>query len=136
MHEDDLPDPRLLLKESRFQPILIHGAGGVSDAALIDVGNPCRPAADVDVGFSHVPFVTLARQVLGLDEGHDGVSVKSGTSIEDVKIRCNDGVKLRNIVCQGGSEYRAHDIHDLSFIGSDEFLLSSCDNGTFRNHYR
>jgi hypothetical protein len=108
--------------------------GSVSDAALIDVGNPCRVAADVDVGFRHVPFVTLAREVLGLDEGHDGVSVESGTSIEDIKVWRNDRVELRNIVCQGGSEYRAHCIYDLSLIGGHEFLLGSCGNGIFRKH--
>jgi hypothetical protein len=37
VHEHDLPHISLFLKEGRFQPLLFHGAGGVSDAALIDV---------------------------------------------------------------------------------------------------
>src|ERR1700688_1974481 len=77
VHEDDLPDTCLLSEEGRCQPILVHGAGSVTDAALIDVCNPCRLAADVDVGFSYVPLVTLARAVLSLDKRHDRVSVES-----------------------------------------------------------
>lgn len=41
---------------------------------------------DVDVGFGHIPLVTLARGMLGLDEGHDGVPVESSTAIENVKV--------------------------------------------------
>ena len=79
VHEDDLPDACLFLEESRFQPILVHGgAGGVSDAALIDVSYPCRLAADVDVRLGHIPFVVHARGMLRLDASHDGVSVESG----------------------------------------------------------
>ena len=36
VHEDDLPDACLFLKEGRFQPILVHGAGGVGDADFIE----------------------------------------------------------------------------------------------------
>src|ERR1700730_2171719 len=86
VHEDDLPDACLFLEESRFQPILVYSAGSVCDAAFIDVGYPSGVAADVDVGLGHVPLVTLARDMLGLDEGHDGVSIESGTSIEDIKV--------------------------------------------------
>jgi len=41
VHEDDFPDARSLLEEGRFQPILLHGAGAICDASLIDVSNPC-----------------------------------------------------------------------------------------------
>jgi hypothetical protein len=99
VHEDDLPGACLFLEESRLQPLLVYRAGGISDPALVDVGNPSGFAADVDVGFGHVPFVTLARVMLGLDEAHDGVSVESGTSIEDIEVRPNDGIELRKIVC-------------------------------------
>lgn len=86
VHEDDLPDACPFLQEGRFQPFLIHGAGGVCDTAFVDVGDPRGVAADVDVRFGHVPFVALARGMLGLDEGHDGFSIESGTSIEHVKV--------------------------------------------------
>src|SRR5258708_7534713 len=86
VHEDNLPDACLFLEEGRFQPVLVHGAGGVSDAALIDVSNPCRLAADVDVGFGHIPFEALARGMLCLDESHNGVSVESDASIIYVEV--------------------------------------------------
>jgi len=59
VHEDDLPDASLFLEKSRFEPFLAHGARGVRDAASIDVCNPSGIAADVDVGFRHVPLVAL-----------------------------------------------------------------------------
>jgi hypothetical protein len=61
VHEDDLPGPCLFLQEGRFQPVLVQGAGGVGDAAFIDVGDPSGIASDVDVRFGHVPFIALAR---------------------------------------------------------------------------
>jgi hypothetical protein len=60
VHEDDLSDASLFLEKSRFEPFLAHGARGVRDAALIDVCNPSGIAADVDVGFRHVPLVAFA----------------------------------------------------------------------------
>jgi len=90
VHEDELPGPCLFLEEGRFQPVLARGARGVGDAAFIDIGDPSGVAADVDVRFGHVPFIALARGMLCLDEGHDGVSVESSPNIEYVKIRCND----------------------------------------------
>src|SRR5258708_8132289 len=75
VHEDDLPGAGLFLQEGRFQPFLVQGARGIGDAAFIDVSYPSRVAADMNVRFSHVPFVALARCMLALDEGHDGVSV-------------------------------------------------------------
>lgn len=86
VHEDDLPDACSFLQEGRFQPFLIHGAGGVCDTALIDVGDPRGVAGDVDVRLGHVPIEALARGMLGLDEVHDGFSFESGTSIEHVKV--------------------------------------------------
>ena len=71
VHEDDLPVARLFLQEGRFQPFLADGSGGVRDTAFIDVGDSSGVAGDVYIGFSHVPLVTLARNMLGLDEGHD-----------------------------------------------------------------
>src|ERR1700722_5277126 len=136
VHEDDFPGLPLLLEEGRFQPILVYGTGGVCDAALIDVSNPRQLADDVDVGFSHVPFVTLASEVLGFDEGHDGVSVESRASIENIEVRRNDGVEFRKIVCKSCCEYRAHCIYDLSFAGTDEFPLGSPSDGINRKHSR
>jgi hypothetical protein len=40
VHEEDLPEASLFLQDSRFQPLLVHGARGVRDAALIDVSDP------------------------------------------------------------------------------------------------
>jgi hypothetical protein len=60
VHEDDLPAACLFLQEGRFQPVLVHGAGSVGDAAFIDVGDPSGIAADVDFGFGHVLVVALA----------------------------------------------------------------------------
>jgi peptide deformylase len=99
--------------------------GGVGDAAFIDVCNPSDFAADVDVRFGHVPFKALVRGMLGLDEDHDGFSVESGATIEYVKIRCNDGVEFRHIVCAGCSEYCARCIDDFLLIGGDALLLGS-----------
>jgi hypothetical protein len=62
------------------------GAGGASDAAPIDVSDPCGLAADVDVRLGHIPFVVHARGMLRLDASHDGVSVESGASIINVKV--------------------------------------------------
>src|SRR5438105_645085 len=118
VHEDDLPVACPFFEEGRFEPILLRGTGGVGDAAFIDVGNPRGVAADVDVGFGHVPLVALARSMLGLDEGHNAVSVESGTSIKNVKIGGNDRIELRNIVGASGSEYRAHCIYDLLLLGT------------------
>ena len=86
MHEDDLPDAGPFFQEGRFQPVLVHGAGNVGDAAFIDVGNPSGVAPDVDVRFGHVPFITFAHGMLRLDESHDGVSVESRAAIEYVKV--------------------------------------------------
>jgi len=86
VHEDDLPGASLFLQEGRFQPVLVHSAGSVGDAAFIDVGDPSCVAADVDVWFGYVPFIALARGMLGLDDSHDGVSVESGASIKYVKV--------------------------------------------------
>jgi hypothetical protein len=72
----------------------------------------------VGVGFGHVPLVGLARDMLGLDKAHNGVSVESSASIENVKVRGNDGIELRNIVCKGRCEYRAYYIHDLLLLGT------------------
>jgi len=77
VHEDDLPDASLFLEKGRFEPFLAHGARGVRDAALIDVCNPSGIAADVDVGFRHVPLVAFARRMLGFDHGHDGIPGES-----------------------------------------------------------
>src|SRR5260370_16299231 len=101
VHKGDLPGACLFPEKSRFQPSLVHGAGSVCDASFIDVGNPSSVAADVDIGFGDVPLVTLARNMLGLDEGHDGVSIESGASIEDIKARRHAAIALRNIVCPG-----------------------------------
>jgi hypothetical protein len=125
VHEDNLPGACLFLEESRLQPLLVYRAGGICDPTLVDIGNPSGFAADVDVGFGHVPFVTLAREVLGLDEGHDGVSVESCTSIKDKKAWPDDGIKLRKIVCAGCSEYRVHCVYDLHLLGR-KFLLGPC----------
>ena len=85
VHEDDLPVAYPFFEEGRFQPILLRGTGGVGNATFVDVSNPSGVAANVDVGFGHVPLVALARSMLGLDEGHNAVSVESGTSIKNVK---------------------------------------------------
>jgi hypothetical protein len=50
VHEDDLPSACLSLEESRFQRFLVHGAGGICNAAFIDIGNPSGFTADVYVG--------------------------------------------------------------------------------------
>ena len=123
VHEDDLPNACLFLEKDRFKPFLAQGAGGVGDAALIDVCNPSDIADDVDVRFSHVSLEAFARCMQTFDHGHDGIPVESDASIVDIKIRCDDGVELRNIVCAGCSEYRADCIHDLSLVGGEEFLL-------------
>jgi hypothetical protein len=123
VREDDLPDATCFLEKSRFEPFLAHGARGVRDAALIDVCNPSDIAADVDVGFRHVPLVAFACCMQSFDHGHDGIPVESDASVVDIKIRCDDGVELRNIVGASCSEYRAHGIHDLSLVGGEEFLL-------------
>src|SRR6266481_7737441 len=86
VHEDDLPDASLFVEKSRFEPFLAHGARGVRDTALIDVCNPSGIAADVDVGFSHVPLVAVARCVQSFDHAHDGIPVESDASIVDIKI--------------------------------------------------
>src|SRR3981189_3249967 len=86
VHEHDLPAACLLFEEDRFQPILVYGAGGVGYAALIDVSNPCRLAADVDVWFGHIPFEAFARSMLCLDKRHGGVPVESSASIINVKV--------------------------------------------------
>src|SRR5258708_11302601 len=86
VHEDDLPDACLFLQEGRFQPFLARGAGGVGDTAFIAVADPSYVAGALAVPFGYVPFIALARSMLGLDEGHDGVSVELGASIEYVKV--------------------------------------------------
>jgi hypothetical protein len=132
VHEDDLPDAGLFLQEGRFQPVLVHGAGSVGDAAFIDVGDPSGVAVDVNLRFGHVPFIALARGMLCLDEGHDGVSVESGASIKYVKAWGNDRVELRNVVCAGRGEYCAHCVDDLLLVGGDALLLSSRGSDIWR----
>jgi hypothetical protein len=132
VHEDDLPGAGLFLEEGRFQPVLVHGAGSVGDAAFIDVGDPSGVAVDVDVRFGHVPFIALARGMLALDESHDGVSVESGAHIKYVEAWSNDGVKLRNVVCAGCGEYCAHCIDDLLLVGGEARLLGSHGRDVWR----
>jgi hypothetical protein len=55
--------PARFSRKGRFQPILLRGTGGVGDAAFIDVGNPSGVAANVDVGFGHVPLVACPQHV-------------------------------------------------------------------------
>lgn len=124
VHEYDLPDARLFFQEGRFQPFLISGAGGVGDAAFIDVGNPSGVAADVDVGFGYVPLEALTRCMLSLDEGYDAVAVESGATVVDVKVGRNGRVEHRNIVSQGCSEYRLHGVYDLRLFRRKNFLRS------------
>jgi hypothetical protein len=126
VHKDDLSGAGLLPQEGRFQPVLVHGAGGVGDAAFIDLGDPRGVAADMHVQFSHVPFVALARCMQALDVSHDGVSIKSRASIEYIKGRCNHGVELRHIVFAGCTEDGAHSAYDLSLLEGEGFLPSSC----------
>jgi hypothetical protein len=127
VHEDDLPHACLFLQESRFQPLLAFHPGSVGDAAVIDVGNPGSVPCDVDVRFGHVPFKALALGMLRLDESHDGFSIESETSVEYIKVRRNDGIELRNIVCSGRSENCAHCVYDLPLIGAEALLLRSQD---------
>ena len=51
VHEDDLPGAGLFFQEGRFQPFLVQGAGGIGDAAFIDVSYPRGVAADMNVRF-------------------------------------------------------------------------------------
>ena len=93
MHEDNLPVARLLLEESRFQPLQLRGAGSVGNTAFVDVGDPSGVVADVHVGFGHIPLVMFAGGVLGFDKGHNSVSVEAEAAIEDVKAWSNVGVQ-------------------------------------------
>jgi len=136
VHEDDLPDASLFLEKGRFEPFLAHGARGIRDAALIDVCNPSGIAADVDVGFRHVPLVAFTRRMLGFDHGHDGIPGESDAPVVDVKVWCNDGVELRDIVRARCSEYHAHCVYDLSLVGGEEFLLRARSRDVRRKQYR
>ena len=104
VHEDDLPVACLLFEEGRFQPILLGGTGSIAAATFIDVGLPGGIAAVVHIGFGHVPLVTLARGVLGINESHNAVSFESGTAVENVEVCGNDGIELRHIVGGGGGK--------------------------------
>ena len=117
--------PACFLQEGRFQPLLVRCAGGIGDAAFIDVGNPSGVAADVDVRFRHVPFIMLARGMLGFDEGHDRVHVESRPSIEYVKLCRNDRLELCNVVCTGCIEDRANCVNDLTLIGVSRFCWAA-----------
>jgi len=125
LREDDLPVACPSFQESRFEPILFRRTGRVGDAAFIDIGNPSGVAADVDVGFGHAPLVALARSMLGLDEGHNAISVESDTSIKKVKVWSNHRIELRNIVGEKSSEYRAHGIYDLLLFLGPSMHISS-----------
>src|SRR5258707_9348777 len=132
----DLPDASLFLEKGSFEPFLAHGARGVRDAALIDVCNPRGIAADVDVGFRPVPLVAFTRRMLGFDHGHDGIPGESDAPVVDVKVWCNDGVELRDIVRARCSEYHAHCVYDLSLVGGEEFLLRARSREVRRKQYR
>jgi len=132
VHEEDLPLACLFLQEGRFQPVLLDGAGSVGNAAFIGIRDPSGVTANADLRFSHVPFIAPACSVLGFDETHDGVTVESRASIKYVKVRCNHGVELRNIVCAGCSEYCADCVYDLSLIGGEGFLPGSRRRGVRR----
>src|SRR5467141_3442140 len=136
VHEEDLPDASLFLEKGRFEPFLAHGARGVRDAALIDVCNPSGIAADVDVGFRHVPLVAFTCRMLGFDHGHDGIPVESYAPVVDVKVWCNDGVELRDIVRACCSVYNAHCVYDLSFVAVEELLLRARSRDVRRKQYR
>src|SRR5260370_21019284 len=135
VHENDLPDASLFLEKGRFEPFLAHGARGIRDAALIDVCNPSGIAADVDVGFRHVPLVSFTRRMLCFDHGHDGIPGESDAPYADVEVWCNDGVELRAIVRQRCSEYRAHCFYHLSLVGVEEFLLRARSRDVRRKQY-
>src|SRR6266849_4808002 len=106
VHEDDLPDASLFLEKGRFEPFLAHGARGIRDAALIDVCNP------------------------------SGIPGESDAPVVDVKVWCNDGVELRDIVRARCSEYHAHCVYDLSLVGGEEFLLRARSRDVRRKQYR
>jgi len=122
VHKDDLPVACLFFQKGRFQPILLRATRSVRDATFIDICDPGGVAADVHVGLGHIPLVMLARSMLSLDEGHDGVAVESGTAIENVKIRGNDGIELRGIVGAGGREDRTHCVYDLLLLGFSIYI--------------
>ena len=117
MHEDNLPVARLLLEESRFQPLQLHGAGSVGNTTFVDVGDPSGVVADVHVGFGHIPLVMFAGGVLGFDKGHNSVSVKSEAAIKDVKAWSNDGIELCRIVGRRSGEDRVDCVDDLLLLG-------------------
>lgn len=78
VHEDDLPVACPFFEEGRFQPILLRGTGGVGNVTFVDVGNPSGVAANVDVGFGHVPLVALARSMLSAKVLHCSNNPRSG----------------------------------------------------------
>ncbi len=63
--------------------------------------------------------------MLGLDEGHDRVSVESRSSIEHVKLWRNDRVEPRNVVDTGCGEYCANGFNDLALIDRETLLVGS-----------
>jgi len=98
VHKDNLPSAGLFLEEGRFQPLPIDRSRRIGDAAAIHVGDPCGVAVNVDIWFGYIPFIALPRSMLSLDQGHDGIAVEASTSIEQVKVRCRDGVEFFKII--------------------------------------
>ena len=124
MHEDNLPVARLLLEESRFQPLQLRGAGSVGNTTFVDVGDPSGVVADVHVGFGHIPLVMFAGGVLGFDKGHNSVSVEAEAAIEDVKAWSNDGIELCPIVGRSSGEDRADCVDDVLFLGFSVYVFN------------
>jgi hypothetical protein len=122
VHEDNFPGGSLFLQESRFQPLLVYGARTIGDAPFVDVGDPSRISADVNILFGYVPFVSLALGMLRLDEVHECFSAESGASFEYAKVWSNHRVELRDILGADCIEDCANRFYDLTLFGSGAFV--------------
>src|SRR5260370_40855829 len=111
------PVAPVLWEKRRSRPFRPQARGGVRFVALMALSNPSVLAAVVAAGFPPFPPVAFPRRMLGFDHGHDGIPVESDAPVVDVKVWCNDGVELRDIVRARCSEYHAHCVYDLSLVG-------------------
>src|SRR6476469_4258944 len=111
--ELDAPIVFFLPKNSGFQPAHILCLGCVLDGASVGIGNPRHAPIDVNLGFVYGPGIDFAGGMRLFHQLDQGVAGNPTPCLEGVKVRNDDGAKLRNILgCQGSK----HGADDLSYL--------------------
>lgn len=123
VHKRNLPDSPLSVKKRRVQPLQLRRTRGVGDAALIHIGDPGSISTDMYIRVDYAPRIVRSLGMCSLGQVHNTVSVVSRAPVVEVKPRCSQRVKLRQIIMSGCIEDLRHRIGDLLLVHSQSSPL-------------